>query len=42
MGDGNMSLWAAIEAHAGIDVLSAWHEADAVVMADGYARNRST
>ncbi|MBN9429079.1 MAG: thiamine pyrophosphate-binding protein [Burkholderiales bacterium] len=38
MGDGNMTLWAAIGAQGRIDLRSARHEAAAVAMADGYFR----
>ncbi len=38
MGDGNMSIWAALAADPSIAIYSARHEAAAVAMADGYAR----
>ena len=38
MGDGNMWLWASLVKKAGVNIISARHEAAAVSMADGYSR----
>ncbi len=38
MGDGNMWLWASLVKKAGVNIVSARHEAAAVSMADGYSR----
>ena len=38
MGDGNMALWSALASDPAIALRSAWHEAAAVSMADGFAR----
>ena len=38
MGDGNMWLWASLVKKAGVNIITARHEAAAVSMADGYSR----
>jgi acetolactate synthase I/II/III large subunit len=38
MGDGNLSLWAALARDGRVPIVSARHEAAAVAMADGFAR----